>query len=199
MNQKATYEITITEKLEQLTVPDMVDAIWSRIETQLDIDLPSDEGPSSTPSNPVMGGGKWIAPVLIIAVSAFFATLLFTNKKNPDPGRQDVNESPGIIVPDNTNTSNSTAPPNTIIFPGVKRQRDSFANLASLSDSTIGNAGIQLPAPDSTQVTIIDNNPVFNAPLVNNPPDSNKKKGRGVKGITDDDYRVVPARKDSIK
>ena len=48
MNNKQAYEITITSKLEALPLPDMEDAIWSRIEAQLDIDLPTDDGGGGT-------------------------------------------------------------------------------------------------------------------------------------------------------
>src|SRR5215203_5122305 len=77
MHQKAGYEITITEKLEQLSVPDMVDAIWARIETQLDIDMPPDEGPSEPPATPRSGG--WIGTIFIAAIVAI---IYFTNVKN---------------------------------------------------------------------------------------------------------------------
>lgn len=57
MNQPLPYEIAIAEKLEQLSVPDMVDAIWARIEKQLDAELPEDDGPGEPPASPGSGPG----------------------------------------------------------------------------------------------------------------------------------------------
>src|SRR5688572_17584023 len=92
MNQKAAYEMTITEKLEQLTVPDKVDAIWARIETQLDIDMPTDEGASDPSLNPSSGNGLWNLAIIVF-IAALIAIIYFTNKK--------------------TNTNNNTYSPDT--------------------------------------------------------------------------------------
>ena len=54
MRNKETYELTITSKLEALPLPNLEDAIWSRIEAQLDIDLPTDDGDGG---NSGKGGG----------------------------------------------------------------------------------------------------------------------------------------------
>lgn len=199
MNQKAQYEITIAEKLEHLTVPDMVDAIWSRIETQLDIDLPTDDGPSEPPSNPPAGGGSWVSPALFIAFTVFITTLYFTNRKKPDivPAQPGIENSPALITPSGSNPVNPSGPPGNDVTPRRNQPGsvtpgmpffDSLANLAG---------GLQVPVTDSNlnKGGIIQ--PTSIAPLVINPPDSSKKKPRGVKGITDDDYRVVPASKDS--
>jgi hypothetical protein len=202
MNQKALYEMTITEKLEQLTVPDMVDAIWSRIETQLDIDLPTDEGPAEPPSSPPAGGGSWIFPAFIIAVTAFVGTLYFTNRNNTAVGndKTPTRESPAISNPAGNN--NATAQPGPGILPRPRQPGENTSQGLPFFDSVPVNAGsgIQLPVADSLTNTGGGSNvPVISPPLASDQPDSNKKKSRGVKGITDDDYRVVPARKDSTR
>ena len=50
MNERKAYEQTIKGKLEAIPLPDMEDAIWARIETQLDIDMPTDDGGGNAPS-----------------------------------------------------------------------------------------------------------------------------------------------------
>ncbi|HEX5652739.1 MAG TPA: hypothetical protein VFX58_06680 [Chitinophagaceae bacterium] len=199
MNQKALYEMTITEKLEQLTVPDMVDAIWSRIETQLDIDLPADEGPAEPPSSPPAGGGSWILPAFIIAVTAFVGTLYFTNRNNPavSNDKTPIRESPSISDPAGNN--NGAAQPGTVILPRPKQPGENTSQGLPLFDSVPAKAGsgVLLPVADSNANT--GGGTVISPPLVSDQPDSNKKKSRGVKGITDDDYRVVPAKKDSTR
>ena len=44
MRKKETYEVTLTSKLEALPLPNLEHMIWSRIEAELDIDMPTDDG-----------------------------------------------------------------------------------------------------------------------------------------------------------
>lgn len=204
MNQKLKYEMTIAEKLEQLTVPDMVDAIWSRIEAQLDIDLPTDEGPSAPPSNPPAGGGSWIRPAFIIAITAFIVTLFFTYKKMPGTGSQPsgIEQSPTIVEPVDNNTGNLPPPSGGNILPGQTQARGNTSQGTPVQDSQAGTVTGGIPALTSDSMNNRagpGNNPVISPPLVIDRPDTSKKKSRGVKGITDDDYRVVPSKKDSTR
>ncbi len=117
MNQKAAYEITIAEKLEQLSVPDMVDAIWARIETQLDLDMPTDDGPANPPDNPPSGSGLWNRAGLVLFIAALVSILYFTNKKtnttnNDIDGSSNTNRI--ITTPGNTNDK---PPPDKIRVP----------------------------------------------------------------------------------
>jgi hypothetical protein len=204
MNQKATYELTITEKLEQLTAPDMVDAIWARIELQLDIDLPTDDGPTNPPAAPTSGPRKWINRGFIIAAVAIVLIYFFNNRKQAITS----NDQPTITAPVTTPNNNESPVRNN--SPGTNNantpQNNSSAPTTSSTGLPVDSSAtvpvtfpVQLP-PDSN--TVQTNAPqVVNPPLVipqkNTPPDSTKK-GRGVKGITDSDYRIVP-KKDSSK
>ena len=83
MNQKKAYEQTIAVKLEAIPLPDMADAIWARIENQLDIDMPTDDGGgNSTPDAP--SGFGWIGGsvlfVFAVALVSFF--IINNNNKN---------------------------------------------------------------------------------------------------------------------
>lgn len=203
MNQKATYELTITEKLEQLTAPDMVDAIWARIEAQLDMDLPTDEGPTNPPA-PKSGPGKWLNRGFIIAAVAIVFIYFFNNRKQTTTSKDQPTITAPVTTPNNNDnpvrinspgTNNAIAPQNNNATP-----TNSSTVLPVDSNAIAPVTGpIQLP-PDSSAVQT-NAAPVFNPPLVNpqknTPPDSTKK-GRGVKGITDSDYKIVP-KKDSSK
>ena len=193
MDQKATYEITIAEKLEQLNVPDMVDAIWARIETQLDIDMPPDDAPAGGQSP--TGGGSWRIAGIIVFVAALVATLYFTNRK-PTNNNQDKNiESPATI----TNPGNTfDKPPPRTVTPvrqfAPATNGDALTNSPLLIDSSIDPApDQQVPESRTDSLAVIP--PV--APPVFVPGDTIGKKRRGVQGITDDDYRIVPKKKDS--
>jgi hypothetical protein len=197
MDQKAAYEMTIAEKLELLTVPDMVDAIWARIETQLDIDMPPDEGPADPPSTPPAGAGSWTRVVITIFAAALVTTIYFTNRKTNSNNDQ-------AIAPDNTTTiitspgnTNDKPPPARAILPLQQQiQPDGNAPLSlppnQDSFSTVGD-GAGIPVPDS-----VVTHPVLAPALpVILPADTSKKKGRGVRGIKDGDYRITPVKKDS--
>ena len=203
MNQKATYELTITEKLEQLTAPDMVDAIWARIETQLDLDLPTDDGPTNPPA-PTSGPRTWLNRGFIIAAVAIVLIYFFNNRKQTIPSVDQPTINAPVTSPNNNDNpvrnnspgkNNANTPQNNSSAPTT-----SSTGLPVDSNATVPVTGpLQLP-PDSNTVQT-NAPPVVNPPLVtpqkNTPPDSTKK-GRGVKGITDSDYKIVP-KKDSSK
>jgi hypothetical protein len=204
MNQKATYELTITEKLGQLTAPDMVDAIWARIEAQLDMDLPTDDGPTNPPAAPTSGPRKWINRGFIIAAVAIVLIYFFNNRKQTITS----NDQPSITAPVTTPNNNENPVRNN--SPGTNKANAPQNNSSVPTTSSTGlpvdsNATVPVTvplqsAPDSNTVQT-NAPPVTNPPLVtpqkNTPPDSTKK-GRGVKGITDNDYKIVP-KKDSSK
>lgn len=198
MDQKAIYEITVTEKLEQLTVPDMADAIWARIENQLDIDMPTDDGPSQPPGRPSWSSGFGLS---VIFIAALISIIYFVNVK-PDANKNDSTvapETPAIISAPGNENGRPPPLPNTIIPSSPTVRQNDSVNLfpgnavTTLIDSSIG-----------TGQTIVDSAkgvPVDLKPPVVNPPavDSTAKKSRGVKGIQDGDYRIVPVKKDSTE
>lgn len=203
MNQKATYELTITEKLVQLTAPDMVDAIWARIELQLDIDLPTDDGPTNPPAAPTSGPRKWINRGFMIAAVAIVLIYLFNNRKQTITSNDQPNITAPVTTPNNNDnpvrnnspgTNNAQTPQNNSSAPTTPT-----TVLPVDSNATAPVTGLLPLQADSTAVQT-NAPPVFNPPLVTqqkNTPDSTKK-GRGVKGITDSDYKIVP-KKDSSK
>lgn len=201
MNKRAQQEILIAEKLEQLSIPDMVDAIWSRIETQLDTDLPTDEGPSGTDAPSTPGKGPWVKPGIFLFVTAFFLTIHFINNKK-DTNNNSIpveTEKPLLISPD----QKEAGPPG---IQGVGGQRslqtDPNGQLIPFTDSGAADQSVTTgnSQPDSVQQPVPDNNPVILIPSSDlAKPDTARKKSRGVKGINPGDYKVVPSKKDSVR
>ena len=200
MDQRLKYEETISSKLQALPLPDMADAIWSRIETQLDIDMPTDDGPSGNngPQSPspriIIGGSAFI--IIVAFISIFF----LSKNKNQNQQQQQIPDSNSpavsteqIVKPPGEKTTNTET-----ILNQAKQQDDALPVVFNnLSDSSVVN-----PITAS-----IDSNKVLPNILVQNPlPDLPKtidsvqqgKKKRGVSGITDNDYRIVP-KKDSSR
>jgi hypothetical protein len=191
MDQRHKYEQTITSKLDTLPLPDMADAIWSRIEQQLDTDMPADDGSQgpapSSPSPKIFIGGSVF--IILVAFIGFFLT------RKSAPEQQTV--SP-IVPPSNTEIEVSKPPgeitspsfkpgqPNRSTNPVFNNTGDSVAAIprVDLIDSVQKqDALVQLPAP----VTIPQKDSVVQG-----------KKKRGVSGINDSDYRIVP-KKDSLR
>lgn len=198
MDQRLRYEQTISSKLDALPLPDMADAIWSRIETQLDIDMPSDDGPSGSngPQSPlpriIVGGSAF---VIIIA---FISIFLLPKNKNQNQQQLPNAISPGLsieqtIKPPGEQRKNIESPLNQ-----VKQQDNTLpVVMNNLSDSSLVMPSI-IP-PDSNKVTnnALVQNPLPLPPKIIDSVQQGKKK-RGVSGISDNDYRIVP-RKDSSK
>lgn len=195
MNQKTTYEITITEKLEQLSAPQLVDSIWARIEAQLDLELPTDDGLPNPPASPLTGPGKWIGGGILALLLFFF---FYQNRQQtPVPINEPSTETPTI----NNGTWQPKQPPgnsNTGVPVTNRNNGDPDNPVTIIPDSTTTTVTPNLlPQPDSSAGTpLLLNVPKQQVPPAKtNVPDSTKKR-RGVQGITDDDYRIVP-KKDS--
>lgn len=193
MNNPATYELIIAQKLQELPVPDMADAIWARIEQQLDLDLPTDEGGSPAPSSPINGwiGGSILGLFLLALILVIYpkkqespipseSNTLPTNRIESRPADQN-NVVIGQPTGNQTNTGQSgTAPP--IDQPVV--------TTLSPDSNLLANP---MPAPDTPQVSTV------NIPRTSPPQDSaTPKRTRGVTGISDSDYRIVPGKRDSL-
>ncbi|MBL0884509.1 MAG: hypothetical protein IBJ16_14400 [Chitinophagaceae bacterium] len=79
MNQPATYEQLIAAKLQELSAPAKIDAIWARIEQQLDVEMPTDEsGPTDTGASSHPGfyfpGSKLLYVMLAAVAGIYFLT-----------------------------------------------------------------------------------------------------------------------------
>jgi hypothetical protein len=201
MEQRPAYEITIAGKLDRLPVPDMADAIWARIERQLDIDLPTNDGGNgpapSKPSGP--GAIGWGLSALLIALVTTFLLL----KKEPQTATPATQTPTPVTQQETAPPQNSTGPPapadNTTITQNSIRQGTPPPKTAAdqLSEPVVQQPVVSAPpanVPDSG--TTVTTAPLATTPVAKDSVQPGRKK-RGVQGITADDYRIVPAQKDS--
>lgn len=193
MDQKLSYEQLITTRLEALPIPDMADAIWNRIEQQLDLDMPTgDGGGGSVPGKPP--GGLIAGGISLLFVIAFISFLLFNGNKQqnlvpssepsiPGTTTAPLSKPPDLPVPgggeavDNTRKNDVNLPPS----------QNDLVDLTPVPSDSPQVINIQSPAPVITQPS----------PLGIDTP-AQVKKGRGVTGISDSDYRIIP-KKDSSR
>jgi hypothetical protein len=198
MEHRPAYEQLISGKLELLPVPDMADAIWARIERQLDIDLPTDggnNGPVPTkPSGP--GALGWGLSIFVVALITAF--LLY--KKEPQTGKPANQNLPAATEQIQQPAQNTTAPPLPGRTTGTTntevRKEPANQPLNPAPDSIVQQPVVSAPlhAPDS--VKTLPAEPLVKAPTAADSVQTSRKK-RGVSGITDADYRIVPTKKDS--
>jgi hypothetical protein len=180
----------------------MADAIWARIERQLDIDLPTNDGGNgpapSKPSGP--GAIGWGLSVLLVAL----VTTFFLLKKEPQTTTPSIQPSAPAIEQTTQPPQNSTGSP--LPADNTKTTQNTFAR------ETPPVERAALPPPDSVaqqpvvstapfkgpdSVNTTANAPVqLTAPAAKDSVQTGRKK-RGVQGLTNDDYRIVPAQKDS--
>ena len=190
MNKKLTYELTIAEKLEQVSIPDLSDIIWSRIEKELDAD-PGDidpEGPSS-PAGP--GPGIiWGGLGLLVLAGLFY---YFINR----PGQPDaiIPTSQPTETPEFSAPASETNRPREQIQPPSRAPVSNTTNTPIFGDTATGKVVIQEDnnVIDLDTVTTTTNTPPPPALVIDT---SAPKKKRGVQGISPDDYKIVP-KKDS--
>lgn len=199
MDERLKYEQLIGGKLQSLPVPDMQDAIWARIKAQLDIDLPTDDGDGGgspqTPSGPRIIG--WGLSVLIIALVTTFLLLKNKSVSNTDTKSNNTppveqsnapsvqNNSPP--VQNNNNVNRTTGPATTAndnLPAGIGNDSAVQQDLGVIVPPVVDTARTNMPPPSLTLITP-------------QKADSNLqvKKGRGMTGLNDSGYRIVPKNK----
>ena len=197
MKNKETYEVTLTSKLDALPLPNLEEAIWSRIEAQLDIDMPTDDGGGNTPApNSPLNFG-WLGGAGMFCIVAVLVSLfMITQSKDKGPSSTTTtlqeasqrqadsvaSESPPLQGP-------QARRPNSI-SPSIATN-DSNDVITPLDSNTTFNFSFPSLKNDSVQTQISP--PVAIVPQKDSVP---PKRQRGVRGITDSDYRIVP-KKDS--
>jgi cytoskeletal protein RodZ len=190
MDQRLSYEQLIAGKLQSIPVPDMSDAIWARVEAQLDIDMPTDDGgsaPQSPPSGPGIIG--WGLSVFVVVLISLF--LLYKNNSKNSP----------IQTPSTTNQPISTPVENSA-GPPEQDAKDIRRSITADPQTPVDNATVK-------QDSIAPDPIVVNTPLrvdsisreITQPPVASSlprdttatgKKKKGVSGISEADYRIVP-------
>jgi len=196
MDERLRYEQLIGGKLQSLPVPDMQDAIWARIKTQLDLDMPTDDGDGGSspqsPSGPKIIG--WGLSVVIITL----ATIFFLHKNKPATKTQNDNSTTTeqTIQPSVQNNSppipNSNIVNQTTIAPATSGTNNTLPIVGNDSAIQQNLTGFMPVADDSVQ-TNLPAPPLVAIPSPQLPDTTTQvKKGRGMRGLTDSSYRIVP-------
>lgn len=206
MNLKTPYEQLITEKLEQqLPVPDMADAIWARIELELDA-LPAQEPDAAPNSESILAKAaksKWLTIAVggIITLVVLFILLKRNAKKQerrkePAPTQKQVPANSQTPPPD---TVSSTERLPQLLQPGTV-SNDSASLTTALPPVLRADSFASIPLPvgrtDSSLVSIVPLAAGLDSARTQPPPPA--KKPRGVPNISDKDYRISAGKKDSL-
>jgi hypothetical protein len=204
MNQKTTYELKITDKLQELPLPDLQDAIWARIERTLDSDTPTDDGGGdSGPGTPFGGGGATGVGSFIFSLFFVAAVTAFIIYKSTKPS----SEGP---APDNTpafelrapSNKNEQPPPGSTALPRNNAPVRTANPGPAAGDSAFGTPLVTTPPPLAADTTAGSNSTavVQQSPVtIPAPADTTgvKRKSRGAV-VNPDDYRIVP-KKDTTR
>jgi len=208
MNHLTTYEQLVADKLQQLPVPDMADAIWARIEQQLDVEMPVDKPGDPRNGNSSLPGFRFPGNIILYAfLAALISVVFYLSQPGQNKEVSAVPSSNEIPVPgtDNNIPEKKSTP--------VMQAETIYTDKADLS---IGDKKEEKPIQEN-ELPLITNtiNDTKEPEIVKKeelPPfleviqkktvpriqDSIPKKTRGVKGITANDYRIAPVRKDSL-
>jgi hypothetical protein len=224
VNELTPYEQLVAAKLDQVPVPDMADGIWSAIEMQLDALAGMADVPGQVPAGPVsplkpasadtirkpasaVRGWGWYALAGVVAV-VIVLWWYFGHKRSGDT-------MPSKLLPEKHAPAPVTKPPVTaspvsdrpakkksvpLLPAGTKKDTVSFYTAPKDSFRT-APAAAPLPPPVRTDPPAVQTNrpalpyvDLYQGPS----PAPHGKKPRGVKGITDDDYKLTTA-KDSAR
>jgi hypothetical protein len=204
VNTVTSYEALIAKKLEQLPVPDMADSIWATVAAQLDI--PPADGGGQGPAQPGhglpgMGKGIFFGVVTAIVVMAIW---LYAGKK---PGAKQNKPAPQTL-PAAVSTDTAAIMMPTVVpvqeqlqpvpSPPVKKDTtaafDTAGSLTMPVDLPVGTYKSAV-IPDSALVKGNTVKLMLDSANTVPPP----KKPKGVKGIGDNDYKIISIKKDSVK
>lgn len=207
MNQPTTYEQLIAVKLQELSAPAKIDAIWARIEQQLDVEMPTDESGSTdagASSNPgfFFPGNQFLYIFLAAVAGIYFLTRPYaiqnevseTNHQQSYEIKDSVNNVSDLIKKSDSEVIFTDKADRVVLDKTLPN--DSVTVISEESTpSTVEKKGsdpiMQSPAPVSIPVNETKKLPT---PIIT---DTTIKKGRGVKGINSSDYKIAPVKKDN--
>jgi hypothetical protein len=208
MNQKTPYELQIADKLQQLPLPDLQDAIWARIERTLDIDMPTndddggggDDGPGSGGGTPWWGSGGmggFVFSMVFVAALTTFVIIKSLNQSTNNGPAQDNNPTNQYILP---NSQQDRPPPGNTALPANNRAPVRTNTPTPVTgDSVFSDPLVVTPPPvaDSVAATtaaVPSPVPGIQQPAADSTP---ARRRRGVP-VSPNDYRIVP-RSDSTR
>lgn len=216
MNESTPYEQLIAAKLDQVPVPDMADSIWSTIEMQLD-------APATTSKSPGWYGLAGVVVVLVLLLW-YLSHKNHALKDTMPPGALPENPMTLPVQPPPVEDSHVSdrsdkkkdipvmpagGKKDTVAYHGVSKgsilSKDSIVSKDSIAakDSILVDSAAKevLPSIKTDSSSLQRHRPALPDVDLYEPPQSltpRDKKHKGVKGITDDDYKIS-ASKDSGK
>jgi hypothetical protein len=191
VNLLPTYEQLIAEKLEGITIPDMADVIWVRIESALDVELPVNEPPATPDRSFFNNPAVWVISAGIIAIIITIFLLLRNQDHAPTPPRELPKQTAPTIQPDTTLRQPYKPPPNK---PGSAPKKKMNPVIVKPGADTFMYSPVIKTQPDSLQKTppVITAPPAGTAkPLIEVKP----RKKYGVE-VSDSDYKFNVKPKD---
>ncbi len=207
MNQLTTYEQLMADKLQQLPVPDMADAIWASIQQRLDVEMPEDPSGSSYGGNHSLPGFQFPGRIVLYCFLAALVSVVFYLSR-PRQASEDLPISSSdsitpatVVVDDQKEPVPPERQPETIFKERADLPVDMFTEdkpaekERPVSENPITETrSTEIPVKQETasiSETILPKK-------ITSPLDSIPKKSRGVKGISSNDYRIAPVKKDSL-
>jgi len=213
VNEIQPYEQLIATKLDQLPIPDMSDSIWSGIEKELDAPagssdehLGSADAGADKPAS-AFNGKLWFGLAGIVVVVALLLWY-FSHKAPAPPPSRTLPEThapvPGGPPAEDSVRSEKPAKKKDIPVSPVEIKKDTAAAFHAAPMDSVRTDSVVRPilppikvdsgALQRTRLALPDVD-FYAVPPV---PSPGGKKHKGVKGITDDDYKIS-AGKDSAK
>lgn len=208
MNQLTTYEQLIADKLQQLPVPDMTDAIWASIEQRLDVEMPEDPSGPSSGGKHSLPGFQFPGRIMLYCFLAALISVVFYLNRPVRAASEDLSlSSPDSIAPSTmvVDEQKEPTPPERQPEPIFKERADLPVDM--FTENKVAEKEWLASEKPITEITAKDipakqeSSPIGETILplkVITSQDSIPKKSRGVKGISSNDYRIVPVKKDSL-
>lgn len=205
MNQPTTYEQLIAAKLQELSAPAKIDAIWARIEQQLDVEMPTDEsGSTDTGASSHPGfffpGNKF----LYIFLAAIAGIYLLTRPYAIQTEASEINAQQPFEIMDSTievkapikNSDSDVIFTDKADMPVNDPGTPNDSTITPIAESVPNEVVTKEPEPStpSPVSTVINETKKLPSPIIT---DTISKKGKGVKGINLSDYKIAPVKKDN--
>ncbi|HVW58984.1 MAG TPA: hypothetical protein VHC48_03080 [Puia sp.] len=222
MNATTPYEQLIAAKLDQVPVPDMADSIWASIGMQLDAPGGDSGGAADVPDEttskaaPKFRGAGWygLGLIAVVAITLWWYFSL-PQRHEPLPVAPPA-VAPPAVVPSNAPrpvapppagskpVGSEPAAPRPAVLPPVIKKGDSLrfdtAAKMILPPLKVDSSFLEKNKPELPDVDLYGPPPP--SPGVQSPtrvqPPPGGKKHKGVKGITEDDYKIS-TNKDSAR
>lgn len=189
MNILPTYEQTIAELKDGIEIPDMADAIWGRIESALEVEMPVNDTPAAPGKPFIKNPAVWVisAGVIAIIIALF---LLSRNRRTAQPPQRDLPQQTKPTIKPDTIMKQGFKPPDTK-KPGPEK------NTSTTVQTHVADTATRSPFINEKPDSLLKASPVIiTPPVIKMPPpgmtnpsiDIKPPKKYGVQ-VSDSDYK----------